>query len=75
MSKPKDDKLVVIFSGVPLDAEKVKQLLQNHKIDASVMNSYTSSIAPYIAPEASVMIMQKDKEEADVLLKYLSLSN
>ncbi len=75
MSNPKDEKLIVVFSGVPLDAEKVKQMLEKHQIEASVLNSYTSTIAPYISPEASVMIMQKDKEEADAILKFLSLSN
>jgi len=75
MSNPQDEKMIIAFSGPPMDAEKIKQLFQIHNIEASVLNSYTSTIAPHIVPEASVMINQKDMEEAKTLLKYLSLSN
>ncbi|MCU4166199.1 putative signal transducing protein [Carboxylicivirga caseinilyticus] len=75
MSDPNKEKLVIVFSGLPMDAQKIKQFLINHNIEASVLNGYTSSIAPHIVPEASVMIHEKDRDEAEALLKYLSLNN
>ncbi len=75
MSNPQDEKLIVAFSGNPMDAETIKQLLENHNIEASIVNSYTSTIAPHIVPDATVMIMQKDIDAATDLLKNFSLSN
>nr|WP_319400822.1 DUF2007 domain-containing protein [uncultured Carboxylicivirga sp.] len=75
MSNPNNERLVIAFSGTPMDAQKIQQLFVSHHIEASILNGYTSSIAPHIVPEASVMIHQKDLEEAESLIKYLSLNN
>lgn len=75
MSNTQDEKLIVAFTGNPMDAEIIKQLLENHNIKANIINPYTSRIAPHIVPEATVMIMQKDIKEATELLKHFNLSN
>ncbi|MBS2098688.1 putative signal transducing protein [Carboxylicivirga linearis] len=75
MSDVNNEKMVIAFSGNPMDAIQIKELLESHNIEASVLNGYTSTIAPHIVPEANVMIFQKDMEEAQELMKYMSLNN
>ncbi len=75
MGDVNNEKLVIAFSGNPMDAQQIKELFESNNIEASVLNGYTSTIAPHIVPEASVMIHQKDMEEAQSLLKYMSLNN
>ncbi|MCU4176836.1 putative signal transducing protein [Carboxylicivirga sp. N1Y90] len=75
MSQADSEKLVVVYEGNPVDADIVKQMLANHNIEANILNQFTSTIAPHIVPEASVIVMEKHKADALVLLQHFSTSN
>jgi|GEM_PF-2720945 len=69
-----ESKLVRVFSGSHVDAEIMKQILEENGIAATVRNELMSSIAPYqvsggaIAP-ADVEVFEKDREKALMLVE------
>lgn len=75
MSESNSEKLVVVYEGNAADADIVKQMLANHNIEANILNQHTSTIAPHIVPEASVVVMEEYKAEAQKLFLHFNSSN
>lgn len=75
MSSNKDESnLIVIYSGNPVEAEIVKDILIQNDIAANLNNELMGSIAPFHASgggvsPVGVMIFEKDKEDALTLIK------
>lgn len=69
----KEEKLVCIFSGSPMDAEILKQILEDNGIVANMKNQLMSSIAPYqisagAVDPSDVEVFERDRKEALLLV-------
>ncbi|MFT3740275.1 MAG: DUF2007 domain-containing protein [Breznakibacter sp.] len=67
------ERLVVVFSGNPMEAEMFKSLLDEHGIGASLRNLAMGTLAPwYVSPgghsPVDVEVLESDKEAALELL-------
>ncbi len=71
--------LIVIYRGNPINAEIIKDILNDNGIIASLKNQLMSSIAPfYVAAggvdPVGVEIFARDKEKALVLIEAFNKS-
>ncbi len=65
--------LIVIFSGNPIDAEMIKEMLLDNGIPAHLKNQLMGSIAPWHVSAGGfepveIVIMKKDEEKARRLI-------
>ena len=72
-SKENDSKLIVIFSGNPIDSEMVKNMLVEEGISASLKNQFIGTIAPWQVSgggfePVEVVIFERDREKALLLI-------
>ncbi len=69
-----DSELIVVFQGKPMDAEIIKDMLNDHGIMAHLKNQFMGSIAPWqVSPggfqPVEVEILSENKEEALKLIE------
>lgn len=60
---------VEVFSGSPWEAEIIKGLLESNGILSVIKDGIMGTLAPYIAPSVSVMVMEDQYEAAKELIK------
>lgn len=66
-------KLIRVYSGNPIDAEIVKEVLEDNGIPVNIKNQLMGSIAPWyvsaggIAP-VDIEVFEKDKQKAELLI-------
>lgn len=76
--KKADSNLIVIFSGNPIEAEAVKEMLIDHEIMANLKNEFMGTIAPWHVSSGGfepveVQILEVDKEKALGLIRDFNL--
>ncbi len=76
----KDDDLIVIFSGNPIDSEIVKEILTENGIAVNVKNELMGTIAPWHVSAGGINpveleIFYKDKDEALRLINDFTKGN
>lgn len=62
-------KSVEVFSGSPWEAEIVKGLLETNKIRCVVKDGIMGTLAPYIAPAVSILVVDTEYEAAMELIR------
>ena len=72
-SKENDSKLIVIYSGNPIDSEMVKNMLAEEGISASLKNQLMGTLAPWQVSgggfqPVEVVIFERDRVKALLLI-------
>lgn len=62
-------KSVEVFTGSPWEAEIIKGLLESNDIRCVVKDGIMGTLAPYIAPSVSVLVMEDEYEAATELIR------
>lgn len=62
-------KSVEVFSGSPWEAEIVKGLLETNEIRCVVKDGIMGTLAPYIAPAVSILVVDTEYEAAMELIR------
>lgn len=62
-------KSVEVFSGSPWEAEIIKGLLESNNIGCVIKDGILGTLAPYIAPSVSLLVMEDEYETAVELIK------
>lgn len=62
-------KTVEVFSGSAWEAEIIKGLLESNGIRCVVKDGILSTIAPYIAPSVSILVIEEELENATEIIK------
>ena len=52
---------VEVFKGSPWEAELVKGLLENNGIATIIKDGLMSTIAPYIAPDVTILVRSEER--------------
>lgn len=60
---------VEVFKGSPWEAELVKGLLENNGIATIIKDGLMSTIAPYIAPDATILVSEERYEDAMEIIR------
>jgi len=79
-TKEKDNDLIVIFRGKPVDSEIIKDMLTHQGILANLRNQLMGTIAPWQVSAGGfepveVEIFARDKEKALALIEEFNKSN
>jgi len=66
--------LVMVYAGSPVDAEMIKEILEDYGIPVNIKNQLMGTIAPWQvsgggASPAEVEVFTKDKEQALLLIE------
>lgn len=70
MTKEEDNsKSIEVFSGSPWEAEIIKGLLENGGIKCVIKDGILGTLAPYIAPAVSVLVVDSQYEAAKEIIK------
>ena len=70
MKKEEDNsKSIEVFSGSPWEAEIIRGLLENAGIRCVVKDGILGTLAPYIAPAVSVLVVDNQYEAAKQIIK------
>lgn len=62
-------KSVEVFSGSPWEAEIIKGLLETSGIRCVVKDGILGTLAPYIAPAVSILVLEDDYEAATEIIR------
>lgn len=62
-------KSVEVFSGSPWEAEIIKGLLETSGIRCVVKDGILGTLAPYIAPAVSILVLEDDYEAANAIIR------
>lgn len=62
-------KSVEVFSGSPWEAEIIKGLLETSGIRCVVKDGILGTLAPYIAPAVSILVLEDDYEAATAIIR------
>lgn len=62
-------KSVEVFSGSPWEAEIIKGLLETSGICCVVKDGILGTLAPYIAPAVSILVLEDDYEAATEIIR------
>lgn len=62
-------KSVEVFSGSPWEAEIIKGLLESNDILCVIKDGIMGTLAPYIAPSVSILVMEEEYEAATELIR------
>lgn len=62
-------KSVEVFSGSPWEAEIIKGLLETSEIRCVVKDGILGTLAPYIAPAVSILVLEDDYEAATEIIR------
>lgn len=65
-------KSVEVFSGSPWEAEMIKGLLESNEIRCVIKDGILGTLAPYIAPAVSILVLEDEYEAAKDLIKSRS---
>lgn len=65
-------KSVEVFSGSPWEAEMIKDLLEANDIRCVIKDGILGTLAPYMAPAVSILVMEDAYEAAKDLIKNRS---
>lgn len=65
-------KSVEVFSGSPWEAEIIKGLLETNGIRCVVKDGILGTLAPYIAPAVSILVLEDDYESATEIIRARS---
>ena len=60
---------VEVFKGSPWEAELVKGLLENNGIATIIKDGLMSTIAPYIAPDVTILVSEERYEDAMEIIR------
>ena len=60
---------VEVFKGSPWEAELVKGLLENNGIATIIKDGLMSTIAPYIAPDVTILVSEETYEDAMEIIR------
>ena len=76
----KDDDLILIYSGNPIDSEIIKDILTDNGIAVNVKNELMGTIAPWHVSAGGInpvelQVLAKDKEEALRLINDFNKGN
>mgnify|MGYP000502106593 FL=1 len=66
---------VEVFKGSPWEAELVKGLLENNGIATIIKDGLMSTIAPYIAPDVTILVSEETYEDAMDVIKEKTKNN
>lgn len=72
MKDENNQRLVAVFNGSPWEAEVIKGLLKSNEVNAMIKDGILGTLAPYLAPEVSVMVNEDDYEAAVEVIKSRS---
>lgn len=62
-------KSVEVFSGSPWEAEIIRGLLENNGIRCVIKDGILGTLAPYIAPAVSVLVVDREYEAAKEIIQ------
>lgn len=62
-------KSVEVFSGSPWETEIIKGLLETSGIRCVVKDGILGTLAPYIAPAVSILVLEDDYEAATEIIR------
>lgn len=62
-------KSVEVFSGSPWEAEIIKGLLESSGIRSVIKDGILGTLAPYIAPAVSILVLEDDYEAATAIIR------
>lgn len=60
---------VEVFKGSPWETELVKGLLEDSGIATIIKDGLMSTIAPYIAPDSTILVSEEQYEEAMQIIR------
>ena len=69
MKEEDKSKLIEVFTGSPWEAELVKGLLENNGIATIIKDGLMSTIAPYIAPDVTILVSEETYEDAMEIIR------
>ncbi|MDR0895113.1 MAG: DUF2007 domain-containing protein [Prevotellaceae bacterium] len=64
MTATDNSRTIEVFKGSPWESELVKGLLENNGIVSILKDGLMSTIAPYIAPDVTILVNETDYEAA-----------
>ncbi|WP_075589670.1 putative signal transducing protein [Labilibacter marinus] len=74
-----ETELISVFNGSPIDADIIKEILEDHGIMVQVKNELMGSIAPWhVSPggidPTEIVVLESDKENALLLIDEFNKS-
>ena len=75
MKREDSSKSIEVFSGSPWEAEIIKGMLENAGIRSVVKDGILGTLAPYIAPAVSVLVVEDQYEAAKKIISAYKSSD
>lgn len=69
MKATDNSRTVEVFKGSPWEAELVKGLLENSGIATIIKDGLMGTIAPYIAPDVTILVSEEQYEGAMEIIR------
>jgi len=66
---------IEVFKGSPWEAELVKGLLESNNIATVMKDGILGTLAPYLAPDVTILVSQENYETAMSILRDREKSN
>ncbi len=66
---------IEVFKGSPWEAELVKGLLESNNIATVMKDGILGTLAPYLAPDVTILVSQENYESAMSILRDREKSN
>lgn len=75
MKAEDNSRSIEVFKGSPWEAELVKGLLESNNIATVMKDGILGTLAPYLAPDVTILVSQENYETAMSILRNREKSN